>query len=128
MATVPHEEPHHGSYVASEEASPTERPSMLGHLRNVVLDLTQVVEDSTELIGASVREELAAFRVDMARQLLALVAVVVGGALATAGLAMLLHQWIGSWPITLLIFGAFYLSCAAGLQWGRSKSESDDWT
>ncbi len=100
---------------------------MLGLLRNVVLDLTQVVEDSTELIGASVREELAEFRVDMARQLLSLVALVIGGSLATAGLAMLVQQQIESWPVTLLIFGAVYFSFAAGIYWGRSKSEPGDW-
>ena len=88
MATVPHEEPLNESYAASEEESSKERPSTLGLVRNVVLNLTQVVEDSMELVGASVREELAEFRVDMARQLMSLVAVVIGGSLATAGLAM----------------------------------------
>ncbi len=127
MATVPHEESHPESYVASEEGSSKERPSTLGLLRNVVLDLTQVVEDSMELVGASVREELAEFRVDVARQLLSLVAVVIGVSLATAGLAMLVQQFFGSWPVTLLIFGAVYLSFAAGIYWGRSKSEPGDW-
>jgi hypothetical protein len=127
MATVPHEESHHESYVASEEGSSKERPSTLSLFRNVVLDLTQVVEDSMELVGASVREELAEFRVEMARQLLWLVAVVIGGVLATAGLAMLVQQWIGYWPGTLLIFGGVYLSFAAGIYWGRSKSEPGDW-
>ena len=127
MATVPHEEPLSGSYVASEEESSKDRPSTLALLRNVVLDLTQVVEDSMELVGASVREELAEFRVDMARQLLSLVAVVIGGSLATAGLAMLVQRQIGSWPVTLLIFGAVYLSFAAGIHWGRSKPEPGDW-
>ncbi len=127
MATVPHEEPLDESYAASEEASSKERPSTLGLVRNVVLDLTQVVEDSMELVGASVREELAEFRVDMARQLMSLIAVVIGGSLATAGLAMLVQQLIGNWPATLIIFGVVYLAFAAGIHWGRSKSEPGDW-
>ncbi len=127
MATVPYEEPLSESYVASEEESSKDRPLTLALLRNVVLDLTQVVEDSMELVGASVREELAEFRVDMARQLLFLVAVIIGGSLATAGLAMLVQRQIGSWPVTLLIFGAVYLSFAAGIHWGRSKPEPGDW-
>ncbi len=127
MATVPHEEPLNESHVANDEGPSKDRPSTLALLRNVVLGLTHVVEDSMELVGASVREELAEFRVDMARQLMSLIAVVIGGSLATAGLAMLVQQQIGSWPVTLLIFGVVYLSFAAGISWGRSKSERNDW-
>ncbi len=127
MATVPREEPLHESQVASDEEPSKDRPSTLALFRNVVLDLTQVVEDSMELVGASVREELAEFRVDMARQLLSIVAVVIGGSLATAGLAMLVQQLIGNWPATLIIFGVVYLAFAAGIHWGRSKSEPGDW-
>ena len=127
MATVPREEPIPESQVASDEGPSKDRPSTLALFRNVVLDLTQVVEDSMELVGASVREELAEFRVDMARQLLSIVAVVIGGSLATAGLAMLVQQLIGNWPATLIIFGVVYFAFAAGIHWGRSKSEPGDW-
>lgn len=125
MATLPHEE--EDTYAGSSEA-PAEHPrSTLALLRNVVLDLTQVVEDSTELIGASVREELAAFRDDMARHALAIVAVVIGGSLLTAGLAMMVSEWIGSWPVTLLIFGAIYVAFAAGLRFGGRREQEDGW-
>ena len=123
MATVPHEDEAFDSADAPSEG----RRSTLGLIRNVVLDLTQVVEDSTELIGASVREELAQFREDMARHLLSLVAIVIGGALATAGLAMLTSDWIGSWPVTLLIFGAIYIAFAIGIQLGRSRKDEEGW-
>ena len=109
-----------------ELEAPEPRRSTLGLLRNVVLDLTQVVEDSTELIGASVREELAAFRVDMARQLLSMVAIVIGGALVTAGVAMFVSQWIGM-PWTLVIFGGVYLAIAMWLQVQLRPQEEDRW-
>ena len=92
MATVPHEEE---AFADSADASSENRRSTLGIIKHVVLDLTQVVEDSTELIGASVREELAQFREDMARHMLAIVAVIIGGSLLTAGLAMLVSRWSG---------------------------------
>lgn len=124
MATLPHEEE---TYAGSSEAPAEHHRSTLALLRNVVLDLTQVVEDSTELIGASVREELAAFRDDMARHALAIVAVVIGGSLLTAGLAMMVSEWIGSWPVTLLIFGAIYVAFAAGLRLGGRREPEDGW-
>ena len=124
MATLPHEEE---AFTGSPETHPGERRSTLALLRNVVLGLTQVVEDSTELIGASVREELAQFREDMARHALTLVAIVIGGSLLTAGLAMLVSSWIGSWPVTLLIFGAIYIAFALGLQLGKQRETEDGW-
>lgn len=124
MATLPQDEE---AFAGSPETPSEKRRSTLGLLRNVVLDLTQVVEDSTELIGASVREELAQFREDMARHALSLVAVIVGGALLTAGLAMLVSSWIGNWPVTLLIFGAIYIAFAFGLQLGKPRENEDGW-
>jgi hypothetical protein len=92
----------------------------LGVARDVVLSVTRMVEDSAELVSATVREELDRFRVGMARGAISLVAVVVGGSLLTAGLAMYLHRLVESWPLTLCLFGAFYLGVAAVLQM-RSK-------
>ena len=94
--------------------------STLGVARSVVLSLTQMVEDSAELVSATVREELDRFRVEMARGAMSAVAVVVGGLLLTAGLAMYLRELVGSWPLTLCLFGALYLGIAAALQM-RSK-------
>lgn len=123
MATLPQEDE-----AFSEGGDAAEgRRSTLSLIRNVVLDLTQVVEDSTELIGASVREELAQFREDMARHMLALVAIIIGGSLVTAGLAMLVSEWIGNWAVTLLIFGAIYFAFAFGLWVGRPRLDDDGW-
>ncbi len=124
MATVPHDDE---AFADSADTPSDGRRSTLGLIRNVVMDLTQVVEHSTELIGASVREELAQFREDMARHALSLVALIIGGSLATAGLAMLTSAWIGSWPFTLLGFGAIYFAFAIGLRMGRSREDDEDW-
>lgn len=92
----------------------------LGVARDVVLSVTQMVEDSAELVSATVREELTRFRVEMARNALSGVAVMVGGSLLTAGLMIYVRQAVGSWPLTLCLAGAFYLGVAAILQM-RSK-------
>ena len=53
-------------------------------------------------------------------------ALVVGASFLTAGLAMLIQQWIQSWPVTLLLFGAVYVGAAAALRL-RSSGEGDGW-
>jgi hypothetical protein len=92
----------------------------LGVARDVVLSVTHMVEDSAELVSATVREELDRFRVEMARGAMSAVAVVVGGSLLTAGLAIYLRELVGSWALTLCLFGAFYIAIATILQM-RSK-------
>jgi len=94
--------------------------STLGVARAVVLSLTQMVEDSAELVSATVREELDRFRAEMARGAMSAVAVAVGGSLVTAGFSMWLRERVGSWSLTLFLVGAFYLGVAAVLQM-RSK-------
>jgi hypothetical protein len=101
-----------------EEAAPAR--TTLGVARDVVLSVTHMVEDSAELVSATVREELDRFRAEMARGAMSAVAVVVGGSLLTAGLAMYLRELVGSWALTLCLFGAFYIGIAAVLQM-RSK-------
>ncbi|MGH9324207.1 MAG: phage holin family protein [Vicinamibacteria bacterium] len=106
MSTLPQEE---------------ERPrSALSLVRDVVQSLTHMVEDSTELVAATVREELTRFRVELARNAVAGVALLAGTSLLTAGLAMFLNQLLGSWPLTLSLFGALYLGIGLALM-GKRK-------
>jgi hypothetical protein len=105
------------SGLPEEEVPPR---TTLGVARDVVLSFTHMVEDSAELVSATVREELTRFRVEVARGAMSAVTVVVGGSLLTAGLAMYLRELVGSWPLTLCLFGAFYLGIASALQM-RSK-------
>lgn len=100
------------------------RRSSFSVIRDATLSLTHIVEDSTELIGASIHEELERFRVEMARHALSVIAVVIGGALLTAGLAIYLNQLLESWPLTLVIFGALYFATALLLQVTGSKRRS----
>ncbi|HEY7816950.1 MAG TPA: hypothetical protein VIG29_01925, partial [Vicinamibacteria bacterium] len=92
----------------------------IGVARDVVLSLTRMVEDSAELVSATLREELVRFRVELARGALSGVAVVVGGSLLTAGILIYLRDLLGSWRLTLVLGGVFYLGLAAVLQM-RSK-------
>ncbi|HJS74807.1 MAG TPA: hypothetical protein VJ921_11010 [Vicinamibacteria bacterium] len=92
----------------------------IGVARDVVLSLTGMVEDSAELVSATVREELIRFRVELARGALSGVAIVVGGALLTAGVLIYLREILRSWPLTLVLAGVFYLGVAAVFQM-RSK-------
>jgi len=124
MAALPRQDagPPYDEETASSAAEQSGEPrSTMELLRNVVLHLTHIVEDSTDLVGASIREELAQFRQDLARHALAIATVVIGATLASAGVAMLVARWLESWPATLLILGAVYLGFAAGLYWGRGE-------
>jgi hypothetical protein len=97
-----------------EEEAPAR--TTLGLARDVVLSVTHMVEDSAELVSATVREELTRFRVEMARGAMSAIAIVVGGSLLTAGLAMYVRELLESWPLTLVLFGAFYIGVAVVLQ------------
>lgn len=132
MATLSRESPgpavDAGSATNEEEHSALapRRRSTVALLRDVLLSLTRVAEDSTDLVGASVREELARFRDEMSRHALALAAVVTGAALLTAGLAIFLSELLGSWPLTLSLFGALYLAAGIGIHL-RSRRNEEGW-
>jgi F0F1-type ATP synthase assembly protein I len=102
--------------MADRPEDETAERSALGILRDVVLSLTQIAENSAELLSATVREELQRFRVEMARHAITILAFMVGGVLLTIGLAMYLRQLIGSWPLTLCLLGALCLVIAGVLQ------------
>ncbi len=90
-------------------------PSAFELARRILAGVMQSIEDGADLLGASVREELGRFRTDIVRSLLAVVSLAAGGGLVTAGLALLLHAWIGSWPPVLLVLGGAYLAVGAWL-------------
>ena len=112
--------------ISQDEGEPLvpERRSTLSLLRSVVLSMTHVVEDSTEFVSASVREELERFRIEMARHAVSIIALVAGMALVSAGVAMFVSQLIGSWPLTLVLFGGLYLAISFGIH--RYKSQNGD--
>jgi Putative Actinobacterial Holin-X, holin superfamily III len=96
------------------------RRSTLGLVRDLLTSITRLAEDSADLIGASIREELLRFRVELARHALAVVAIVAGAVLLSAGLALFLRDLLGSWPWTLVLFGTLYLVVGFVLSKGSS--------
>jgi hypothetical protein len=101
------------------------RRSALGIVRDLIGTLTRVAEDSTELFGATLREELERFRSQTARFAISGVAAAMGVCLLTAGVAIFLSDLIGSWSLTLVILGAAYLGLALFLQLGAGEKEGD---
>jgi len=87
----------------------SEDPSTFELARRILVGVVQAVEDGANLVGASLREELGRFREDAVRTLIAVAFLATGGGLATAGIALLLHRWIGSWSPVLLVMGGVYL-------------------
>jgi hypothetical protein len=50
-------------------------------------------------------------------------AVLVGGSLLTAGILIYLREILGSWPLALVLAGAFYLGVAALIRKTRERSK-----
>lgn len=101
-----------------EEANASGEPLSLPAFelaRRVLVGMVQAIEDGTELLATSVREELGRFRSDLIRSLLATFSLAAGTGLLTAGLALLMHTWIGSWPLVLLLLGGVYLAVGGWL-------------
>lgn len=104
--------------VADESLS----PSSFELVRRVVVGMVQAIEDGAELLGASVREELDRFRADAVKSLVAAILLVAGAGLLTAGIALLLRAWIGSWPPVLLALGGLYLVLGGWLLFSSTAS------
>ncbi len=100
-------------------------PSAFELVRRVLVGMVQAIEDGADLLGTSVREELGRFRTDLVRSLVATFLLAAGGGLMTAGLALLLHTWIGSWPPVLLVLGGVYLAAGVWLFVSSSASGGD---
>lgn len=100
-------------------------PSAFELVRRVLVGMVQAIEDGADLLGASVREELGRFRTDLVRSLVATFLLAAGGGLMTAGLALLLHTWIGSWSPVLLVLGGVYVAAGVWLFVSSSASGGD---
>jgi hypothetical protein len=108
--------------VSTQEEEP-ERVSAFELVRRIIVGLVQAVENGAELVSTSLREELAGFRTDIERRLVGILLLVVGGGLATGGVALLLHQWIGSWPPVLLLLAVVFVGPGIWLLSSRRPSE-----
>ncbi len=108
--------------VSTQEEEP-EPVSTFELVRRIIVGLVQAVENGAELVSTSLREELTSFRTDIERRLVGIVLLLVGGGLATGGVALLLHRWIGSWPPVLLLLAVVFVGPGIWLLSSRRPSE-----
>jgi len=108
---------------AGHEGTPS--PSTFELARRVLVAMVQAIEDGADLLGASVREELGQFKEDLLRGLAGVLLVAIGAGLVTAGLALLLHGWFGSWSPVLLVLGGIYLA-VGGWLWTPQRASGGD--
>lgn len=78
----------------------------------VVSGCVGAIEEGTELLGATLREELFRFRHDVSRRMLAGALLLPGVGLVTSAVVILLHQWLGNLSAALGLVGAIYLAGA----------------
>jgi hypothetical protein len=92
-------------------------------LRRVLLGTLQAVGDGAELVGASVREELERFRLDLEHGVVFLVLVATGVAGISAGILLLVRQLVGNWPLALFLVGGAHVGAGIWVyrRWQRKR-------
>lgn len=98
-----------GGGAPSPKTRATAEPSTFELFGRVVTGVVGAFEDVAELLGATIREELARFRRELARHALGIALLIPGVGLVTAAVVLLLQKWLDQWAASLLIVGAFYL-------------------
>jgi hypothetical protein len=94
-----------------EEAAGEEREaSSFELISRILTGFVGAIEDGTELLQATLREELARFREELERRLAGVLLLVASAGLITAGIALLLHRLVSDWAVVLLILGAIHLA------------------
>ncbi len=113
---------------AQAESAPdspgSDDPSTFELARRILVGVVQAVEDGANLVGASLKEELGRFREDAVRTVIAVAFLAAGGGLATGGMALLLHRWLGSWSPVLLVLGGVYMVAGFWLLQVRGPTNS----
>jgi Putative Actinobacterial Holin-X, holin superfamily III len=82
--------------------------SRLASLQRAVVGLTEIVEDSIDLFGATVREEAARIPGALIRPAAGFLTVVVGVSFLTAAAAFYLRDLFGGWAPSFLALGTVY--------------------
>ena len=99
-----------GSQVADYPAN--EDPKLEGRLasaQRAVVGLTEMLEDSVDLFGATLREEAARVPGLLLRSALGIFAAAGGTLFLTAAAALYLRDLFGGWSLSFLALGAFYI-------------------
>lgn len=93
-------------YPADEE--PRQDDSRLASLQRAVVGLTEILEDSIDLFGATVREEAARIPGALSRPAAGFLSVVLGVSFFTAAAAFYFRDLFGGWAPSLFALGTVY--------------------
>jgi len=95
------------AYPANEDSRPDS--SRLASAQRAVVGLTEIVEDSVELLGATLREEATRIPGLLIRPAAGILSAAVGAGFLTASAALYFRDLFGGWPWSFLALGAFYV-------------------
>jgi Putative Actinobacterial Holin-X, holin superfamily III len=93
--------------VSREET--VEDVSRLAGARRAILGLTEILEDSVDLLGATIREEVARAPSLWVAPAVGLFSALAGAGFLTAAAAFFLRDLFGEWSLSFLALGAFYV-------------------
>lgn len=101
---------------------PKREISRLASVQRAILALTEIVEDSVDLLGATLREESAKIPGRLIRPVAGILTASIGASFLTAAAVLYLRDLFGGWPLSFLALGSFYLLLGV-LVWktGRSR-------
>jgi hypothetical protein len=111
----------HGTPVHREESA--EEVSRLAGARRAILGLTEILEDSVDLLGATLREEIERVPSQWVAPAVCLFSVLAGASFLTAAAALFLRELLGAWSLSFLLLGLFYAAVGI-LVWKNARSKA----
>jgi hypothetical protein len=96
--------------------------SRIASAQRAILALTEILEDSAELFGATLREEAARIPGRFVHPAAGFLADTVGASLLTAAAALYLRDFFGGWHLSFLSLGGLYVLVAVLVwNWGSAR-------
>ncbi len=95
------------AYPANED--PKLDVSRLASAQRAIVGLTEILENSVDLLGATLREEAARIPGRLIRPAAGILTTAVGASFLTAAAALYFRDLFGGWPLSFLALGAFYV-------------------
>lgn len=116
----------HSAQFDTGEGPPQGEPSPVASFelaRRVILGMIQAIGDGAELVGATVREELTTFRLDLEQRIVVVLLFATGVLGVSVGIMLFLKELIGNWPLTLLLVGGAHIAAGVWLSvyWRRAR-------
>jgi hypothetical protein len=87
-------------------------PSRVASAQRAIVALTEILENSVDLLGATLREEAARIPGRLMHPAAGFLSAAVGASFLTAAAALYLRELFGGWPLSFLALGALYLLAA----------------